>query len=144
MVYTCVSRSIILCFSICYVNSDSYRFVFKFVFLMFIQHLTKEYYFELWCINNFFNTCVFVNSCRTTTNGDCLYNSYKDGDRCRGMLYFNERFQWYILCKKLLYMQRHFTHVLLHFLVKFKFIILCPFKRWPSRIFKKRLHCYSF
>lgn len=112
-------------------------------FLMFIQHFIKVYFFYLWCIR-IYNFSIFVKSYRTTPNRDCLYNSYKDGDRCRGMLYFNERFQWYILCKKLLYMQRHFTHVLLHFLVKFKFIILFPFKRWPSRIFKKNCTATPF
>lgn len=33
-------------------------------------------------------------------NKDCLYNSYKDGDVCKGKLYFIERFQWTTLCEK--------------------------------------------
>nr|XP_034306588.1 cell death abnormality protein 1-like isoform X2 [Crassostrea gigas] len=44
MIKTCVFRTIILCFSICYVHSDSIG---------------------------------------TKPNGDCIFNSYKDGDLCR-------------------------------------------------------------
>lgn len=33
-------------------------------------------------------------------NGECLYNFYKDGDVCRGTLYFNNKVQWTTLSKK--------------------------------------------
>lgn len=56
------------------------------------------------------NFSIFFNSYRTKPNEDCLYNFYKDGDVCRGNLYFMKRFQWTPLFKKYMYIQWHFHY----------------------------------
>lgn len=37
---------------------------------------------------------MFVNPYKTKINGNYVYNSYKDGDFCRGMLFINSYFSF--------------------------------------------------
>lgn len=55
---------------------------------MFIKHYQKTYFL----INDVFITFKYMSLHIEQPKGDCLYNSYKDGDVCRGKLYFIKMF----------------------------------------------------
>lgn len=90
MIYPFASRCTILCFFIYYSPRNSFRFALDFFFT--VQQLIIMYNFKLMirCIKNL----MFINPYKTTINENYVYNSYKDGDVCRGMLFINSFFSF--------------------------------------------------